>query len=930
MAELAGFPRQRVSRARTIAARSIAPVAATVVRVDRSRSIVATLSGRKDLAAAALVVDRSRSIRALPGDQLAIAKLPVLRPRTIALAGTLGGTIGVAHSQDDSPFHHLDRDHNGTLPVARVTNAVDDRGDDMTGRLGITVSDAFNNAISDALILSHAMAPAGFSPDTGGALATGLISYWPMSEASGAAVDVVAGNDAAVDAGATTQVAGKLGNARNFDGADYLLAPDHPSLRPAGALTLAVWARAASSAHSTVVTKRYATTADPQNSYTIGITGPGGGTWECVLSNGTPGSQVIVVGPSVVIGAWVHLAMTYDGARLRFYANGVEAGSIAKTGAVGYSTMGLYIGETPNGTGANRFNGDIDDIGLWNRALTAAEITDLYNGGAGNAYNPAANATDGMGAGLLLRVQDPAGTIENAARIAALMTTNQDGSETSALVVQARNAGGALTEYGRFAPTGLTLSTPLAVASGGTGAATAAGALSNLGVGVEDSPQFTGLTIVQTNAPSVANTAESFKVTLTDGTALNNDLLGSQVYVEATAGGGKYAAGLTYQVTGNNLGSGNNTLKGVYGSAAIQGGSIAGGQSVYGADVLAALTSTQTSGASVVYGGKFRVVAAAPTGGTLETYALHFEGTGNGTTNYGLFQSGAQANYLAGALTIAPTSNQIVLGTTRTLTLTAPTPATSSRTLTLPDPGGNDSVVYLALAQTLSNKTFSTTVTVPDGSAAAPGLRVTTEATGLYRASSTSLGFSVAGASYATLNTSGQWALPTTGSGAGVLIGGDTQIYRSAADVLRTPDSLTVDGALTVSGGAAVTGVLSYTGGSLKEGGDVVLDSIGVVLRLGSSGVWAEIRVGSTHVAGIVSLHGGGTERARIDANGNLIVGTAALATTATDGFLYIPTCAGTPTGTPSSYAGRVAMVFDSTNNRLYIYDGGWISAAFA
>lgn len=45
----------------------------------------------------------------------------------------------------------------------------------------------------------------------------------------------------------------------------------------------------------------------------------------------------------------------------------------------------------------------------------------------------------------------------------------------------------------------------------------------------------------------------------------------------------------------------------------------------------------------------------------------------------------------------------------------------------------------------------------------------------------------------------GQLKLPTTGSGAGLLIGGDAQLYRSAADVLRTPDSLIVDTNLTVS-----------------------------------------------------------------------------------------------------------------------------------
>lgn len=68
-----------------------------------------------------------------------------------------------------------------------------------------------------------------------------------------------------------------------------------------------------------------------------------------------------------------------------------------------------------------------------------------------------------------------------------------------------------------------------------------------------------------------------------------------------------------------------------------------------------------------------------------------------------------------------------------------------------------------------------------------------------------------------------------------------------------------------------------------------------------------------------------GVERAHIDASGNVVVGTAALATTATDGFLYIPTCAGTPTGAPTAKAGRVPIIFDTTANKIWVYDGAWL-----
>jgi hypothetical protein len=65
------------------------------------------------------------------------------------------------------------------------------------------------------------------------------------------------------------------------------------------------------------------------------------------------------------------------------------------------------------------------------------------------------------------------------------------------------------------------------------------------------------------------------------------------------------------------------------------------------------------------------------------------------------------------------------------------------------------------------------------------------------------------------------------------------------------------------------------------------------------------------------------TERARIPATGGMVIGTAALATTATDGFLYVPTCAGTPTGTPTTQTGTAPIVINTTNNKLYFYSGG-------
>jgi hypothetical protein len=61
---------------------------------------------------------------------------------------------------------------------------------------------------------------------------------------------------------------------------------------------------------------------------------------------------------------------------------------------------------------------------------------------------------------------------------------------------------------------------------------------------------------------------------------------------------------------------------------------------------------------------------------------------------------------------------------------------------------------------------------------------------------------------------------------------------------------------------------------------------------------------------------------------GGLVVGSAALATNATTGFLYLPTCAGTPSGAPEAQTGTAAVVYDTTNNKICVYNGAWKQTA--
>lgn len=71
-------------------------------------------------------------------------------------------------------------------------------------------------------------------------------------------------------------------------------------------------------------------------------------------------------------------------------------------------------------------------------------------------------------------------------------------------------------------------------------------------------------------------------------------------------------------------------------------------------------------------------------------------------------------------------------------------------------------------------------------------------------------------------------------------------------------------------------------------------------------------------------------ELAHFHGPGQIALGTASLATTATVGFPYIPTCAGTPTGVPTAITGFSPIVYDTTGEKFWVYNGAWVGIVLA
>ena len=177
-----------------------------------------------------------------------------------------------------------------------------------------------------------------------------------------------------------TYAPGKIGQGFSFDGInDYISTSTTSVIDCRLPHTFACWVKPAAVSS----TKFFMSFGAGSNGSSIGFTNGGNFTFFAGAVNAQVNS-----GTNLPINTWSHVSVTYKGSpfgsnNVLFYVNG----SLVYTGTLALSSYiwRLHLGSCVGG-GAQLYNGMLDECGVWNRTLTAAEVAELYNSGAGKQY----------------------------------------------------------------------------------------------------------------------------------------------------------------------------------------------------------------------------------------------------------------------------------------------------------------------------------------------------------------------------------------------------------------------------------------------------------------------------------------------------------------------------------------------------------------
>ena len=169
---------------------------------------------------------------------------------------------------------------------------------------------------------------------------------------------------------------GNPGNAMGFDGYnDYVQVANNASLNITNAITVSAWInRDVTGVRHDVVCKT--TTSGSYDGYHLIV----GAQNEVQFALDIDGVWNGCEGGAIDAGNWHQLTGTFDGTQIALYIDGILWATERDPGTIGVNNQNLYIGRAVPGFETGYFfDGSIDDVRIYNRALSSGEVQQLYN-----------------------------------------------------------------------------------------------------------------------------------------------------------------------------------------------------------------------------------------------------------------------------------------------------------------------------------------------------------------------------------------------------------------------------------------------------------------------------------------------------------------------------------------------------------------------
>ena len=205
------------------------------------------------------------------------------------------------------------------------------------------------------------------------------LAHWTFDEGAGiTVVDSANGHNGTVG-GAAWTTSGRLNGALDFDGSNDFV--DAGSWDVSGsAITIAMWLKAdAFGITDARLLSKSTSTAEQDHYFMLSTVQSSGMKLRFRLKTDGTTHTLVANSGTLNVGQWIHAVAVYDGSTMRLYKDGIEVGSMAKTGALSTNnTVKIRIAQNPDGS--KSFDGLMDDVRIYDRALTPPEIQLLAEG----------------------------------------------------------------------------------------------------------------------------------------------------------------------------------------------------------------------------------------------------------------------------------------------------------------------------------------------------------------------------------------------------------------------------------------------------------------------------------------------------------------------------------------------------------------------